>query len=278
MNGLSRRSIAVACMVWPTLTASAVGASTSCIPNPLPCPTFPQGNSQIIIPFGTGQKTIASPVTGPGTVTTSEFGVSWTASSTVQSSLAAFPWINVTADASATDGGFASADSVLQFSYVIEITGTSGIVPLTVEANERITSNTAISSSSSVERHLHLFSSAAYVETFSRRARTMASPAHSQYNPFPVAQTYNTLANTPIEVEMLASAAADVINSNGVEVSASAYLDPFFSVPSGYSILTSPGVGYRAILAIPEAGTWVMVILGFGALGLAAGGSVLRAA
>lgn len=277
MNGFSRRSIALACMVWPTLTASAAGASTSCIPNPLPCPTFPQGNSQIIIPFGTGQKTIASPVTGPGTVTTSEFGVSWTASSTVQSSLAAFPWINVTAYASATDGGFASADSVLQISYEIEITGTSGIVPLTVEANERITSSTAISSSSSVELDLHLFSSAAYVETFEAGSDN-GKPVDLPYNPFPVAQTYNTLANTPIEVEMLASAAADVINSNGVEVSASAYLDPFFSVPSGYSILTSPGVGNSPIPAIPEAGTWVMVILGFGALGLVARGSVLRAA
>jgi hypothetical protein len=263
--------VTVPCLAASSTWASSVELCPSDPSDPLPCPSIVQDTSQITVPFGTGEKTISNPVTGPGTVTTSDSAGSWSASSVVNLSLAPIPHIDV----SASSTNAISADSVLQISYEIEIVGASGIVPLTVEANERISSSTATSSSSSVELDLHLFDQSAYVETFEAGSDN-GKPVDLPNNPFPVAQAYNTLANTPIEVEMLASAATEGLNFDGVEVSASAYLDPFFSVPEGYSIILSPGVGNSPIPSVPEPATWVMMLFGFMGVGWASRGSILR--
>lgn len=71
--------------------------------------------------------------------------------------------------------------------------------------------------------------------------------------------------NTPIEVIMSVGSqtGADFPNS------ATAYLDPFFSVDPllGYSIQTSDGIN-NVLTAVPEASTWAMMIFGFVGVGL----------
>jgi hypothetical protein len=79
-----------------------------------------------------------------------------------------------------------------------------------------------------------------------------------------------------IPVELNASASLTGVPAAG-SLSASAYLDPYFSIdpsnadPGAYSILTSPGVGNAPSpgVVIPETSTWAMMLLGFAGLGFA---------
>jgi PEP-CTERM motif len=78
-----------------------------------------------------------------------------------------------------------------------------------------------------------------------------------------------TLAtNTPIPVQLDTN--AEVLSPGPGFSSASAYLDPYFSIdPSNadagaYLILTSPGIGNTP--ATPEPSTWAMMLLGFAGL------------
>jgi hypothetical protein len=80
---------------------------------------------------------------------------------------------------------------------------------------------------------------------------------------------------TPIEVGMEAFTSFTEYPGS---MSASAYLDPYFSIDpsnpdaSAYSILTSPGVGNApgtGVLGTPEPSTWAMMLLGFAGLGWA---------
>jgi hypothetical protein len=84
--------------------------------------------------------------------------------------------------------------------------GPSGLVPLTVEANGKATSSANVNASSGSELDLHLFSSAAYVETFDA-ASVNGLPEGGFSDFFSVDKTYDTLA---IEVVLLASAAAQI--------------------------------------------------------------------
>jgi hypothetical protein len=53
--------------------------------------------------------------------------------------------------------------------------------------------------------------------------------------------------------------------------SATAWVDPFFDVPDGYSIEFSRGIGNAPLVAaVPEPSTWAMMILGFAGLAFAA--------
>lgn len=63
-----------------------------------------------------------------------------------------------------------------------------------------------------------------------------------------------------------------------VPQSMSAFIDPMITVPEGYTLLLSPGVGNSLTPGVPEPSTWAMVVLGFAALGLVARRSTLRVA
>jgi hypothetical protein len=61
------------------------------------------------------------------------------------------------------------------------------------------------------------------------------------------------------EVQMLVSASAASMGS------ANSVVDPIFTVPAGYRLKFSPGVG----TGVPEPSTWLMMLLGFAGLGFA---------
>jgi hypothetical protein len=48
----------------------------------------------------------------------------------------------------------------------------------------------------------------------------------------------------------------------------SAFLDPMFTAPVGFSVELSPGIG-NSIDAIPEPSTWAMMLIGFAVIGYA---------
>jgi hypothetical protein len=70
--------------------------------------------------------------------------------------------------------------------------------------------------------------------------------------------TINT--DTVYEVELYATIGGDPI------IDERAYIDPFITTPSGYSIDLSPGV-LNGTQTIPEPSTWAMMLMGFAGLG-----------
>lgn len=87
--------------------------------------------------------------------------------------------------------------------------------------------------------------------------------------------TYDLTLDTVHTISM--SASVEALAQNNVSQSMSAYIDPMITVPAGYTLLLSPGVG-NSLTTVPEPGTWAMVILGFAALGLVARRSSVRVA
>jgi hypothetical protein len=59
---------------------------------------------------------------------------------------------------------------------------------------------------------------------------------------------------------------------NGFNATGSAWVDPFFDAPGGYTIITSDGIGNLPLLAspVPEPSTWAMLLLGFTGVGFIA--------
>jgi hypothetical protein len=68
------------------------------------------------------------------------------------------------------------------------------------------------------------------------------------------------------------ASACPVCDSPSDEVTSSAFVDPYFLAPPGYTVLLSPGIGNpipsAPAPAIPEASTWIMLLAGFAGLGL----------
>jgi hypothetical protein len=69
------------------------------------------------------------------------------------------------------------------------------------------------------------------------------------------------------------ASACPVCDSPSDEVTSSAFVDPYFLVPPGYTLLLSPGIGNPIpnappTPAIPETSTWIMLLAGFAGLGL----------
>jgi hypothetical protein len=56
---------------------------------------------------------------------------------------------------------------------------------------------------------------------------------------------------------------------DSVPQSMSAYIDPMITVPQGYTLLRSEGVGNSLTPSVPEPSTWTMFLLGFASLGFA---------
>jgi len=78
--------------------------------------------------------------------------------------------------------------------------------------------------------------------------------------------SYSILTNVVYEVAMLANITVGCSNdglAHGAgSCAASASVDPIFTVPSGFQLVLSPGVGNGA--TAPEPGTWVMLAAGIG--------------
>jgi hypothetical protein len=86
---------------------------------------------------------------------------------------------------------------------------------------------------------------------------------------------FSTLPND-LTIDTTLAVQADVIFEVQMQINAGAFasgsaqasVDPVFSVPAGYSLEFSPGVGNLAS-TVPEPPTWAMMLLGFAGLGFA---------
>jgi len=261
-------SVAMGLALWGAASDASAGTVTL---NP---PQWSQGNTQIGVPVdtpdgGVTYEVLQTPVTGPGTVTTSSAGNanlvgSYSASAQVRASTLPNPSLSATA----TDSGAASyANASLELDYTIEIVGPSGMVPLVAKASGD--TNSTYASSSAVDLSLLLPGNDVVFE-----AASLFGQAEGGFqSSFQASNTYQTAANQPIGVMMLASAGADT-NASGNAASASAFVDPYFYIDpsfvnaSAYSIEISPGIGNMPS-GVPEPSTWVMMLFGFAGLGLA---------
>lgn len=81
---------------------------------------------------------------------------------------------------------------------------------------------------------------------------------------FFVNRTYTFETNSAYRITMDAQVSA-------VFGSGTAWVDPFFGVPDGYTISFSDGIGNAPLVtAVPEPTTWAMMVLGFAGIGLLA--------
>lgn len=95
--------------------------------------------------------------------------------------------------------------------------------------------------------------------------------ASSMSGGFTESTSYTVLANTAYEVVMTANLALGTSN-NGLaqgpgSVSGTVFVDPLFTVPNGFQLILSPGVGNSAITSgVPEPKTWATLAVGLGIL------------
>jgi hypothetical protein len=191
----------------------------------------------------------SQPVTGPGMHALSITGPFVSGSLSVIDQGEPFPSITASVQAQVLAGaGPLSYFAFAELDYDIEITGPPGDVSVDVSGLAMGSG----SGSGSVEIGL-----------------TINNEGFLPHHQFDLNLTLPT--NTPIVVQLDAN--AQVISPAAGFSSASAYLDPYFSIDpsnadaSAYAILVSPGIGNAP--ATPEPSTWAMMLLGFAGLGWA---------
>ncbi|HEY1782415.1 MAG TPA: PEP-CTERM sorting domain-containing protein [Roseiarcus sp.] len=214
------------------------------------------------------------PIDGPGgviagaavSVVVGDDPESGTASAIVKAALAPSPSLYASAATNSVDA-LAEADSDVQLTYQVEIIGAPGLVDLRVQAASS-SSSSATSSSADTELNLELPIGGVAVEYIFETDSQLGAAAGGFAESFNLDTTYTTQADSPFVVSMQVSASSG--NDETGSGSATAELDPIFSVPIGYSIVFSPGVGNSPIAAgVPEPSTWALMTLGFAGLGFA---------
>jgi hypothetical protein len=245
--------------------ALSSGSSAFAAIQAIPPAEWSQGVSEVLAADGGGPNYgwISNPVTGPGTVTTPASGGTfdnapgnWSASSTVSATLTPSPSLSAAASVFGTNF-YPEAKSGLTLKYYIEVLGPAGLVPLTVQASGWANSgglNAAAAAS------LGLSGLPLVSPVF---VATSQAGQGSGLKYFTVNNTYDAAANSVIGVRLSVSADAETYSQLGVKNSASAYVDPVFSVPDGYTLLFSEGVGNEAFSApspVPGSG-WLSLAL-----------------
>ena len=113
---------------------------------------------------------------------------------------------------------------------------------------------------------------------------SVACGASSASGGFDDTGTYTIQANAVYLVIMQADLSIGTDNGSGLSapgqngtVQGLATVDPILTVPSGYSLILSPGVGNSAASAVPEPASWTMLAAGIGLLMVAKRRRVSRA-
>ena len=235
----------------------------------LPAVQYSQGYTTITVPGSTGYETLQTPVTGPGTITTSAagfgLGTAYSAQATITTSLAPIPSATAIALVAAPNG-YPSATAGVVFNYTVEIIGPAGLVPVDVQATGSATSTTNAGSSASLS--LSNISNVPILEVASSQGQALGGFVTS----LNISNTYEMTADSPFSVQITdeASAGIDPILTAS---SASASIDPLFFIDpsdpnaSEYSILLSPGVG-NAPAATPLPAAFPLFATSLGGLGL----------
>ncbi len=196
--------------------------------------------------LGLGQSQSA----GPGTHTLTVASALASGSATVIDEGLPFPSILALVQAQSLPGATGSLSAFAELDYDIEITGPAGEVSVDV-------SGLAMGSGSG--------------SGFVGIGLTINDEPFLPHHHFDLNSTLPT--NTPIAVQLNTSAIVPLTEAGSS--SASAYLDPYFSIDpsnadaSAYAILVSPGIANTP--ATPEPSTWAMLLLGFAGLGWAGG-------
>jgi hypothetical protein len=157
----------------------------------------------------------------------------------------------VSSASTATLGTSSSAQSSLIYDFAVS--GADGNVPVLVQASGGTAGNGG--------RMLALLT----IQSMSTADLIVneSLDVFGQTQLFSVNQTFMLAANAIYRVTMQTL----TTTSNG-PVSASAYVDPYFSAPSGYTILTSAGIGNLAPPTVPIPAALPLFATGLGALGI----------
>jgi hypothetical protein len=157
--------------------------------------------------------------------------------------------------------------------YTLEVLGPSGFVPLTVDTSGWVQVNSAAAGaftnnlvSASFVVGPNLISDEAYLNAYGGNYSGPTSKSFNDQNTYDEAILANQSYSVTLSLFLQSEVAGNL--GGGLE-SLSAYVDPIFSVPDGYTLVLSPDVGNGATAA-PEASTWAMLLLGFCGLGWAA--------
>jgi hypothetical protein len=277
------RAAAVALLASATTVAFCAGL-TEAMAQAVPGPQW-SGQNEVggTKADGTCCANITDPITGPGSypnATTSALG--GTASSTVVTQGTPFPSLSVSSQTSATskhDTVF--GDSNAQLNYYIEVLGPGPTVTLDLQGSAALA---AVGSDTSTISYIELIlrdDTINNVVAGVGYTQGVAGPTYGTdygsgvpagFNPasFKLDTSLSIPTSSVMEVQMFASAEASSAAGESA-ASASAYLDPYFSVdPSTpnadqYSILISEGIGNA--LTTPEPSTWAMILVGFAGIG-----------
>jgi hypothetical protein len=155
--------------------------------------------------------------------------------------------------ATSTTTGGASASSSSQLYYSFAVSGADGNVPVSITASGGASASQGARAFANLT--IQSMDTFAYVVN-----QTLDLNNSSQI--FSINQSFTLAANVIYRVTMQTLTAG----SNGT--TASAFVDPYFSAPAGYTILTSLGIGNLAPSAVPIPAALPLFASALGALGL----------
>jgi hypothetical protein len=160
--------------------------------------------------------------------------------------------VQAIADAPIESTNVEAAASVT-LNYSIEFLGNTSTVPVTVNLSGNVDfTGTGTNEGGDAQATIGTVDFLATCVTVASSDCSRSFYADSQY-----------IFSTNVVYSVQLSAGVTVISEPGNPESASAFVDPTYSVPTGYSIVTSAGIGN----GVPEPSTWAMMLLGFAALG-----------
>jgi len=203
----------------------------------------------------------AEPIITTGLPSLSGGGLGYSASTLNDLSV---PSISVQASADAPMSTNVEAAASVTLNYSIEFLGNTSTVPVTVNLSGNVDfTGTGTNEGGDAQATIGTVDFLTTCVTVASSDCSRSFSDDSQY-----------IFNTNVVYSVQLSAGVTVISEPGNPESASAFVDPTFGVPTGYSVVTSAGIGN----GVPEPSTWAMMLLGFAGLGFVAYRKVRRLA